>query len=557
VRWIRDRVLRLGDPTGTRSAGRFAEDITEQRQNEEALRRSQARLQRFLRANILGVFVAEPGGRILEANDAFLTMHGFDREDLNAGVVRWDRFFAPGQEDKNRFIGSQLKLAGATAPLEVEAVRKDGSRIWVMLGVATLDDPGGHPAGYLLDLPRTKQAEEELHAAKEAAEAANRAKSEFLANMSHEIRTPMNGVVGMLELVRSGPLTAEQREYLETANASANALLDIIDDILDLSRIEAGRMNLDLRPFRLREQVQSAMDMMAFRVLEKGLSIDCRVHPDIPDRLVGDAGRLRQMLINLVGNSTKFTDRGGITIEVKPEESDQNTVTLHFSVTDTGIGIAKDRLTRIFAPFEQGDTSVGRNYGGTGLGLAICARLAASMSGRIWAESEPGRGSTFHLVVRLARCTEPDPPAAPQAAVKAAEQREKPARRLRILVAEDHPVNQRVIERLLTRRGHWIRMVSDGRAAVTEAAKHRFDLVLMDVQMPEVNGLDAARAIRAREQRTGSGRVPIIALTARAMPEDSRECAQAGMDGHLAKPVRAEALDRLLASLSRDAIMDA
>jgi two-component system sensor histidine kinase/response regulator len=559
VRWIRSRVLHLSDLSRSLNllAG-FAEDVTEQKATEQALRRSQARLMRFSRSNVIGVYIGDRSGRILEANDAFLKMHGYTREDLDAAAIRWDRIIAPGQEHKYRLIESQLAIAGATKPLEVEALRKDGSPLPVMMGVAVLDEPGDHTAGFVLDLTRTKQAEEGMRAAKEAAEAANRAKSEFLAHMSHEIRTPMNGVVGMLDLVLSSPLSAEQREFLETACASANALLDIINDILDLSRIEAGRMELDLRPFSLRKLMESTMSMMDYRAREKGLSLECEIHPGIPDQLTGDAGRLRQMIINLVGNATKFTDRGGISVRVAPEASDEGSITVHISVADTGIGIARDRLESIFAPFEQADRSVARNYGGTGLGLAICARLAESMSGRIWAESEPGQGSTFHLVITMNRCAEQaDSLPPPELAAQAAGEREGPARPMRILVAEDHPVNQRVVERLLTRRGHWIRMVSDGRAAVAEAEKHRFDLVLMDVQMPVMNGLDAARAIRAREQRTGSGRVPIIALTARAMPEDSRECAQAGMDGHLAKPVRAEALDRLLASISRNAIMDA
>jgi two-component system, sensor histidine kinase and response regulator len=387
-----------------------------------------------------------------------------------------------------------------------------------------------------------KQAEEELRKAKETAEAASQAKSHFLANMSHEIRTPMNGVIAMIDLARSGNLSTDQRECLDTAYVSAYALLQIINDILDISRIEAGKLQLNSGPFHLRETVDLAGKMFSLAAEQKGIELACRVQPAVPDLVEGDAGHLQQILVNLLGNAMKFTERGRIDLNVTLETRVGNRATVRFAVSDTGIGVAPEKLTHIFEPFEQADGSIHRKYGGTGLGLTISAGLAKLMFGRIWAESEPGRSSTFYLQTDFLCGTALKAVAAEVDLPPRGE-----AQTLRILVAEDHPINQRVIERLLTARGHSVTLAEDGHAAVRAWREGRFDLILMDLQMPELDGLEAARLIRSCERENlNGGRTPIIALTARAFPEDQQECAAAGMDGHLSKPITAEALDSVL-----------
>ena len=394
----------------------------------------------------------------------------------------------------------------------------------------------------MLIVERTRQLEE----ARAAAVEASRLKSEFLANVSHEIRTPMNGVIGMTALALDAPITPEVRSYLETVRSSADSLLHVINDLLDFSRIEAGKLDLIEARLETHVLVSDVIGLLAPRAAEKGLRLESRVSAAVPGALVGDEVRLRQILINLVGNGVKFTSAGIVAVAVDldssaPPPDAARPVGLRFTVTDTGIGIAPEHQQRIFEAFAQADGSTTRKFGGTGLGLAISTRLVELLGGRLTVDSTPGQGSTFSFTAWLAEetaevpATVPPPPRVD----------DRPAiRQLRVLLAEDNPVNQKVASRLLEKAGHTVVVVETGRGAVEAVQRERFDLILMDVQMPEMNGFEATQAIRAMEVDVHT---PIVALTAHAMRGDDERCLEAGMDDYVTKPVRAHELYAALA----------
>jgi PAS domain S-box-containing protein len=674
-------------------------EVAERQRAEHALRETQALTSAILETAPDAILAIERAGRLVEFNPAAEAIFGFRKADV-IGRVMADLIVPPALRNPHiRGLARYLETGDGPVMgrrIEITALRADGGEFPIELTVVRV--PGeGQPlfVGHVRDITERKAAEAALLTAKEAAEAASRAKSEFLANMSHEIRTPMNGIIGMTELALDTELTARQREYLNLVRGSADSLLSVINDILDFSKIEAGKLGLDESPFHLRDAIGETLQTMALRAHAKGLELACRIAPDVPDALVGDVGRLRQVVVNLVGNAIKFTDHGEVIVTIVHEEPAEGGggPVLRFTVTDTGIGIPAGKLDAIFEPFEQADRSTTRRFGGTGLGLAISAKLVAMMGGRIRAESRPGVGSTFEFTIApgVQPCGLPESGrgevalprleglpilivddnatnrlilaevlsswgAVPSAVAGAAEALQtlrtaaaagrpfaaalidgmmpdvdglgltrrirgepsiaevpvllltsagapedtevgralriaacltKPVRqsdlfealmkaltprralvvrggpesthaatpapsgpRLRVLLAEDHPVNQKVAVRMLEGLGHSAVVAPDGAQALRELASGGFDLVLMDVQMPEMDGFEAVRAIRAGESGTDR-HLPVLALTAHAMQGDRERCLDAGFDGYLAKPIRRADLEEALAALGR------
>jgi PAS domain S-box-containing protein len=660
------------------------------------LRASEALMSSIIETAPDAIMTLDEFGRIEEFNPAAESMFGYPKRDAEGRPLH-DLVAPPGVRGADCDGIARLLPRGngraSDRRLEVKILRAGGSEFPAELTVTPVEREDVPPmfVGFVHDITERKIAEESLRQAAETALAASRAESEFLANMSHEIRTPMNGVIGMTELALETELTPRQREYLNLVKSSAESLLTVINDILDFSKIEAGKLNLDQQPFSLRHVLDETLQALALRAHAKDLELACRIAPDVPDALIGDAGRLRQVLLNLVGNAIKFTERGEVLASVGLEEPPREGITLRVAVADTGIGIPSEKLRSIFQPFEQADNSTTRRFGGTGLGLTISAKLVELMGGRIWVESTPGRGTTFWFTVKL--CLQPSdglPSAVPRVTLledlpvlivddnatnrlileevlsswgaspvavdggfaalellRSAADRQapfpialvdgmmpvmdgldlaeqirrdpsiaairlliltsagepedtarsraleisacltKPVRQselydavtsamagwsqpaeirrprpaahegatpipgpsgLRILLAEDHPVNQKVAVRMLEHLGHQVVVAPDGRRALVELDNAQFDLVLMDLQMPEMDGFEALGAIRERE---GLSRrhLPVIALTAHAMHGDRERCLRAGFDSYLAKPIRQVDLHQALAAL--------
>jgi len=442
-------------------------------------------------------------------------------------------------EDRERIADAWRQAVENDVPYrpEYRINRADDQEVWASCTVRMIRDEAGRPirvVGAMQNITERKLAERALVQAKEEAEAANRAKSVFLATMSHEIRTPLNGVLGMAQAMAADALDPVQRGRLETIRQSGESLLTILNDVLDLSKIEAGKLELDVTDFELGPLAESVRDAFAAVASRKGLALTLDVAPEARGRYRGDPARLRQILLNLVANALKFTEAGTVAIAVS-----RSGRTLNFGVRDTGIGIAPEHIARLFDKFEQADVTTTRRFGGSGLGLAICRDLATLMGGRVEATSQEGAGSEFRLTLPLKRRGDE---AATQPAAPAEPARCDDAGALRVLAAEDNAVNQLVLKTLLQQVGVEPVIVGDGAEALAAWRAQTWDVVLMDVQMPVMDGPTATRAIRAEEAATGRHPTPILALTANAMAHQIEEYVAAGMDGMIAKPIRVEEL---------------
>jgi two-component system sensor histidine kinase/response regulator len=664
-------------------------DITVRKRAEEELAQER-RLFQALMDNIPDtIYFQDAACRFMRINRAQAKMLGIAEPKDAIGKTDFDFFppdFAQGcYEAEQRLLQSGEPIIGATQ----ELTKPDGRVQWLSTTEVPIRDAEGKVMGLVgisRDITGQKLVEIELQTAKEAAEAANRTKSEFLANMSHEIRTPMNGILGMTELALGTELTPEQREYMEMTKSSADALLTVINDILDFSKIEADKLHLESIEFNLRESLDPTLKSLAFRAHEKGLELNYEVTSEVPEMFLGDPGRLRQIALNLIGNAIKFTEWGEVTLQVQRDSQEAGVAELHFLVKDTGIGIPAAKQALIFEAFTQGDGSTARRYGGTGLGLAISRRLAGMMGGRLWVESVPGQGSTFHFTVRFGIVTRPESESsahpldlddvsvlvvddnatnrrilhdmlsgwrmkptlardAPEAlrqieqaiaagrpypliivdghmpdidgftlieqirqnqsvagatimmftsggqrgdaarcremgvaayltkpigqaallnailqVLGATRRSERPSlvtrhslregrKGLRILLAEDNLVNQKLAFRLLEKRGYAVDIAGNGREALAKLASESFDLVLMDVQMPEMDGFEATAAIRQSEKASGR-RLPIVAMTAHAMTGYRERCLAAGMDGYITKPIQAQEMFEVIDNLA-------
>ena len=485
----------------------------------------------------------------------FKELFGYRDDEIPNTSEWWQANIFP--EDRDVALDNFAKhLADPSHPYDqiVRYRHRDGSSVWVRCRGLAVRNERGEPIRLLgchTDVTALKRAEEDLRSqaaelrdARDAAERANRAKGTFLANVSHEIRTPLNAVIGTAELLEDTDLTAVQLDHLAAIRESAEALLDIINDILDFSKIEAAKLQSEQQPFRLRDRLDNLVKSLAPRLHGKPVAMRSDVAGDAPDALVGDARLLRQVLANLLSNAIKFTERGTIELRVRPHERAGDTVTLRFEVADTGIGIPPDKQRVIFEEFVQADASTTRRYGGTGLGLAIASRLVEALGGAIGLESEPGVGSTFHFTARFGLDSAP---------VEAPVQRESIVELppLHVLLVEDSVANQRVGAGMLEKMRHTVRIVANGGAAVEACAAERFDVILMDLQMPGMDGYEATRAIRRREHDEETPKTPIVALTARASRGNEDLCFAAGFDGYLAKPYRSrELVDAIAAVVS-------
>jgi len=538
VRWIWARMFSV--PTGTGNAMRLigiAQDITDRKQAEKV----RAFLASIVESSDDSIIGTDLDGRILSWNYGAEKLFQYTAEE--AIGQRITLLFAEGHQTDHLKSLEKIRRQERIERFEGIRVRKGGIPIEVSVILSPIRDPLGRLQGVSAiyrDITASKRADAELMKAKEAAEAASRAKSTFLATMSHEIRTPMNGILGMTELVLDSELTPDQRDNLDLVHLSAESLLTVINDILDFSKIEAGKLEFESIPFDLRERLGEIMQTLGFRAHQKGLELIYDVHPDVPSTLSGDPGRLRQILVNLVGNAIKFTEQGQIVLQVEIESVAADKACVHFSVRDTGAGIPAEQQEKIFEAFSQADQSMTRKYGGTGLGLTICSRFVEMMGGRIWVVSKAGQGSTFHFTANLsvqAPLSEQATPLHPTG-----------LRNLPVLIVDDNFTNRQVLSGIVAQWGMIPTAVEGGRAAMLalEAAKdsgNPFPLVLLDGQMPEIDGFTLAKQIQDHPELV---RTTIMMLTSADQLGDAMLCRELGISAYLVKPVRQSELLNLI-----------
>lgn len=513
------------------------EEIEERKRAMKILRSSEERYRRFFKTSRDCVFITSPEGRWIDFNDAALELFGIDHgEAVNTCIPN---LYEDPEERKRhlQFIAEH----GFSKDYPVNLKKKDGTIINALItSVAVRDETDKIVCyqGTIRDVTERKHMEEDLRRAKDAAEEADRAKSEFLAVMSHEIRTPMNAVVGMTDLLLDTDLNSLQKDYVRVISTSGRLLLSIINDILDFSKIEGGRMLLEHHPLDLRMVIESSVDLLAANASEKGLKLSYAIDEDVPSTIVGDPTRLRQIFVNLLGNAIKFTDKGGVAISVSSKPAG-NIYEIHFAIKDTGIGIPEDKIDRLFQSFSQVDTSTTRRYGGTGLGLAICKRLVEMMEGRIWIESRLGKGSTFHFTILSEAVATTPEPASPSVPKLSTGQNISKIYPLRILLAEDNEINKKVAQHMLRKVGYEADMASNGLEVLRAIESRPYDIILMDVQMPDMDGIETAQQIR---KQWPDRRMKIIAVTAYALEGDKDRCLKAGMDDYISKPIQLEEL---------------
>ncbi|MCC7440476.1 MAG: response regulator [Bdellovibrionales bacterium] len=523
-----------------------ARDVTEARAQQRLV---ESKLKDFseVSSDLLWEWDAE--GKIVSLNA--VSESGYSLEEIREKPF-WEMLSAQEAERVKKWWQRLMRNPKPFRDFELERRLPDGTLRWYrMSGIPLFDEIAGLCGfrGTATDITQRKREQEDLIEAREAALASSDFKSRFLANMSHEIRTPMNAVVGLASLLLDTPLNDEQREQVETIQRSADSLLMLINDILDLSKVEAGKLELERLDFNLGELVQGTMEMFARAAAAKGIRLVCEIAPGYSGMRHGDPGRIRQILVNLVSNALKFSRQGCVTLRVGPPAVGGIGARAHFEVADEGVGIPKGVAAKLFRSFTQGDSSTTRKYGGTGLGLSISKHLVSLMGGEIGVESEEGSGSKFWFSIPLpVRGPAVAAPSAPRAVRPPAQPRAE-----RILVVEDNAVNQKVVLRMLERLGFRADAVGDGREAVRAVAGLPYDLVFMDCQMPEMDGYEAARAIRAAETVSGALPVPIVALTAHAMKGDAERSVEAGMNDHLVKPLDLDKLERSVARWLPDA----
>ncbi|NLE64605.1 MAG: PAS domain S-box protein [Elusimicrobia bacterium] len=523
------------------------EDISRQKETEKDLVRSRELFKVVFDHTAAAITVTDREERIVAWNPFAEKLLEMNREDLfNKPVCE---LYPEREWRKMRKLN--IKKKGVLSGIMTQVMLKDGSLLDVDASISILKDAQGEvigSIGILRDISKQKKMQEMALQAKMEAEEANHSKSVFLAKMSHELRSPMNAVIGMLDLTLDTELNDEQRDNLKVSREAATNLLGLLNDILDLSKAEAGRITIEAIEISLREVVHSVCRGLQVLAAKKDIELRYDVAPDVPRLVMGDPVRLRQIIINLVNNSIKFTHKGFVAVGVKVLSRQDDKAELFFSVSDTGIGIPKDRIGSLFELFTQVDEKTSRRYGGTGLGLAICKKIVEMMDGRIWAESEEGKGSSFNFILKLPVRESQDAKTSGMAGDPAAGGGD--IGRIKILLAEDNLVNQKIAVKILEKRGWEVVTALNGQEAIDLLSKTHFDVVLMDDLMPEMSGVEATALIRNEEKQTGL-HVPIIAMTANAMAGDREKYIGCGMDDYVSKPIDREALYQAIINLVR------